>query len=75
MSSRVSRRDLSDDEGFEDIELDEDGGFESEEGGAGLANIAMIREEVAEFLHRNDDDITAEEDTVTGDTVFVHMGG
>ena len=50
-----------DDEGFEDVELDEDRGFESEEGGLELANIAMTREEVTEFLHRNDDDITVEE--------------
>ena len=74
-SLRVSRRDLSNDEGFEDIEMDEDGGFESEEGGVELGNIAMTREKVAEFLHRNDNDITVEEEEIAGDTVFVHVGG
>ena len=73
-SLTVSWRDLSDDEECADVDLDEDGGFESEERGVKIGNIAMTREEMDEFLHRSNNHITVEDEEVIRDTVFVHMG-
>ena len=43
VSLMIDRRDLSDDKDCEDVDLDEDEGFESEEGGMELGNVAMTR--------------------------------
>ena len=64
-SLRALRKDMSDDEGFEDIEVDEDGGFESEERGVELGNIATTREELSEFLHSGDNGNAVGEEEVT----------
>ena len=73
-SLRGTRRDLGDNEECEDIDLDKEEVFESEEGGVELENVAMTRVEMDEFLPKHDL-MNTEEEEVIGNVLFVNVGG
>ena len=65
---------MSDDEECDNAEFVEDTDGESEGGGVELGSVAITREEMNEFLQSDNEGNSVEEEEVTGDTVFVHVG-